>query len=294
MYRSFERICIHKPNTSRPANSERYIICKWKRQDSDAIADYLFEVNSMINELGFTQLGSTKSQIDINHIVPLDMIMEDHVFFDYIRNSNNLCGEWQIMGLAKIVAFAKDNQLNELRQSEIRDQCLHFWKVQNQIRKAPTNEKPNEKVMKLLDNQASFLHSSPTEINLENLKECFKSGVYDWKCLILGSRAHLQTLSSKFQDSQERAGFFLGLGRSKVYQLWRTKWEKVGDDLKFDLSPGTLIYGEVVKEMRGESRSQRKVSRNQGKFLDVSPASFLPSCHTVSVIPNNTVFLLCR
>jgi cap1 methyltransferase len=28
MYRAFERVAIHKPNTSRPANSERYIICK--------------------------------------------------------------------------------------------------------------------------------------------------------------------------------------------------------------------------------------------------------------------------
>jgi len=36
--------------------------------------------------------------------------------------------------------------------------------------------------------------------------------------------------------------------------------EKLGDDLQFDLSRGTLLYGEIVKEMRGEGRSQRKVT----------------------------------
>ena len=38
-------VCIHKPNTSRPANSERYIVCKWKRPDTDNILQYLLQVN---------------------------------------------------------------------------------------------------------------------------------------------------------------------------------------------------------------------------------------------------------
>ena len=155
--------------------------------------------------------------------------------------------------------FARDNQLKELRQSEIRDQCLYFWKIPNQVRKAPPIVKPDEMVMRMFDKQTSFLRSTATEINVENLQDCFKSGVYDWKCLILGSRSHLQSSSATYQDSQERAGFFLGLGRSKVYVWNRNRWDKVGDDLKFDLSPGTLLYGEVIKEMRGEARSQRKV-----------------------------------
>ena len=258
MYRAFERISIHKPNTSRPANSERYIICKGKRQDSKPIGDYLFEVNCRLNEIGFTALGSTKSEIDINHIVPLKVILQDQDFLSYIKNSNDTLGEWQIMGLAKIIAFAKDMDLNELRQSEIKDQCLDYWKIPNMTRKAPTNENPHEKIARLFSNKIEFLNSNPTEITIKNLKECFKSGIYDWKCIILGSNAHLQT-SSSYHDTQERAGFFLGLGRSKVYHFSRNKWEKLGDDLQFDLSRGTLLYGEIVKEMRGEGRSQRKV-----------------------------------
>lgn len=37
MYKCFTRICICKPNTSRPANSERYLVCKWKKPYTDTI-----------------------------------------------------------------------------------------------------------------------------------------------------------------------------------------------------------------------------------------------------------------
>ena len=50
------------------------------------------------------------------------------------------------------------------------------------------------------------------------------------------------------------------MGRSKVYQYNRNMWERIGDDQKFELSRGTLLYGEIVNEMRGEAKSQRRVS----------------------------------
>jgi cap1 methyltransferase len=37
MYKCFKKICICKPNTSRPANSERYLVCKWKKPYTDTI-----------------------------------------------------------------------------------------------------------------------------------------------------------------------------------------------------------------------------------------------------------------
>lgn len=51
LWRSFEKVAIHKPNTSRPANSERYVICKWKRPDSGPIGDYMFELNARLNQV---------------------------------------------------------------------------------------------------------------------------------------------------------------------------------------------------------------------------------------------------
>ena len=93
MYRAFDHVCIHKPNTSRPANSERYIICKGKRHDAKNIKDYMFEINCRLNDLGFSLLGTTQSSTDVTEIVPSNVILEDEKFVDYMRRSNDLIGE---------------------------------------------------------------------------------------------------------------------------------------------------------------------------------------------------------
>lgn len=41
MYKCFAKISICKPNTSRPANSERYLVCKWKKPYTDTIVSLL-------------------------------------------------------------------------------------------------------------------------------------------------------------------------------------------------------------------------------------------------------------
>ena len=51
MWRSFKQVTIHKPVTSRPANSERYIICKHKFEDTDDVHQYLFDVNKKLAPL---------------------------------------------------------------------------------------------------------------------------------------------------------------------------------------------------------------------------------------------------
>ena len=95
MYRSFEQVSIHKPNTSRPANSERYIICKGKRQDCGDIHAYLEEVNNRLNRMGLELNGSTRSEIDVNELVPLEIMTQDAGFMEYIVESNNILGERQ-------------------------------------------------------------------------------------------------------------------------------------------------------------------------------------------------------
>ena len=118
MHRSFQQVSLHKPNTSRPANSERYLVCKWKRHDAGDIEDYLLVVNNRLNQLGLDLLGSTRSTVDVVQLVPPD-VMEDE-FRQYIVDNNNLMGERQIIGLAKIAAFCKNDQLTEPRYSPAR------------------------------------------------------------------------------------------------------------------------------------------------------------------------------
>ena len=150
------QVTIHKPNTSRPANSERYIICKHKREGVENIRDYLLEINMRLNEIGLSLTGGTSSEVDVRDIVPEDIILDDEKFTEYMVESNNTLGERQVVALSKIAAFCKDPTLREFRQEEIKNQCLQFWQIPNEARKAPKHEPPTVLTSRLLGNLAKF------------------------------------------------------------------------------------------------------------------------------------------
>ena len=125
MYSCFDRISIHKPVTSRPANSERYIICEGARESRDVIYNYLFEINDTLNET----FRDENSDLDVNEIVPLEILKEDSDFFDYIYNSNEKLGKIQVLNLKKIQAFATNKSLFDPRQSDLIAECMKLWKI---------------------------------------------------------------------------------------------------------------------------------------------------------------------
>lgn len=123
LYQCFGQICILKPNTSRPANSERFVICKCKNDDTNIVERYLSEVNRRMWE-------NRNTSFDIVNVVPLNVMKADILFFEYICRSNNKIGRDQILGLNKIAAFCKDTSLTEKRrQEQIRLDCLRAWKL---------------------------------------------------------------------------------------------------------------------------------------------------------------------
>jgi cap1 methyltransferase len=76
MYLCFDRICIHKPVTSRPANSERYIICESANSNKTIIVDYLTQVNDSLNET----FRDETSDLDVVSIVPLNILKSIFIF----------------------------------------------------------------------------------------------------------------------------------------------------------------------------------------------------------------------
>uniref|UniRef100_A0A1B6C5H7 Cap-specific mRNA (nucleoside-2'-O-)-methyltransferase 1 n=1 Tax=Clastoptera arizonana TaxID=38151 RepID=A0A1B6C5H7_9HEMI len=240
MYRSFRNISIHKPNTSRPANSERYIICKWKRHDCDDIAQYLFNINKLLWNISVT------SKEDITHIVPDEVLMADKVFYDYILHSNNSLGERQVVNLIKIQAFCRDTNLYESKQAEIRKQCLAYWKVPDRVRRADSRV-PEEVCEQILKKSGKNFLTSLGEI-LTSMGDLEKSitSIYDWHAIPMGNK--------------NECNFFIGLGRNRVFRLATggKYWTKV--DVKVELSPGSLVYAELVNEIIGEGKSQRKLT----------------------------------
>jgi len=261
MYRSFEQVCIHKPNTSRPANSERYIVCKWKRPDTDNILQYLFQVNQILTDLKFDITGRTRSDTDVLHIVPENIISSDTEFLNYLVESNNQIGHNQVTGLEKIAIFYRNRNLYEKRQAEVRKESLEFWNVPDQGRIRPRIEEPQQMAARLVSDGGIFRHEEAVIKTPDDLRKHIKS-VYDWRYVVVGTQdsTNISTYSS---DNQESRAFLISTGRQRVYYkpASGTKWISVGNlpSCKLELPAETLLFVELVWEMKGESKAQKKV-----------------------------------
>ncbi|XP_069879954.1 cap-specific mRNA (nucleoside-2'-O-)-methyltransferase 1 isoform X3 [Dipodomys merriami] len=237
LYCCFERVCLFKPITSRPANSERYVVCKGLKVGIDDVREYLFSVNIKLN-----QLRNTDS--DVNLVVPLMVIKRDHEFTDYMIRSNESHCSLQIKALAKIHAFVQDTTLSEPRQAEIRKECLRLWDIPDQARVAPSSSDPKSKFFELIQGTEIDIFSyKPTLLTSKTLEKI--RPVFDYRCMVSGSEQK----------------FLLGLGKSQIY-TWdgrqSDRWVKL--DLKTELPRDTLLSVEIVHELKGEGKAQRKIS----------------------------------
>ncbi|XP_071079493.1 cap-specific mRNA (nucleoside-2'-O-)-methyltransferase 1-like [Haliotis cracherodii] len=240
MYQAFEKIAIIKPVTSRPANSERYIVCKWKKGDIEPILQYMRNINQDL----CVYMGATSKQ-DVNEIVPLETLTGNEEFFNYIFKSNDLLGRNQIIGLKKIQVFAQNVDLYEERQADVRADCLRRWQVPDEVRKAPPRADPSRKFTELIgDESKDYYEHAPTLLTHETLSNV--KSVYDYMCAVMGE-------GHRF--------YILGLGKAHVFK-WdgrgKCRWTKLEENLRLELPPDTLLEVEDVQELKGEGRGQRR------------------------------------
>ncbi|XP_063624160.1 cap-specific mRNA (nucleoside-2'-O-)-methyltransferase 1 [Cydia splendana] len=251
MYRCFDKVCIHKPVTSRPANSERYLICLWKRLGTQSAEHHLYTVNSILWE------GRDRGDDDVAELVPLSILQEDTGFYEYMYKSNCLIGERQIKNLLKIAEFSKNKELKETTQAEIREDCLRLWKLPDKLRTQTERLGPEEtltSILALMKKRPKEAHSShafksavlnkpPHLLEESSDLDTFKN-VYDWHFYFLSNGKNSPDLK-----------FFIGCGGKQVHQLEGTGWKSVVD-LHLTLPAKTLLYGEIVKEFRGLGNNQ--------------------------------------
>uniref|UniRef100_A0A8C9ERA4 Cap-specific mRNA (nucleoside-2'-O-)-methyltransferase 1 n=1 Tax=Pavo cristatus TaxID=9049 RepID=A0A8C9ERA4_PAVCR len=234
LYCCFERVCIFKPVTSRPANSERYVVCKGLKLGIDDVREYLFMVNIRLNQL-------RNSDVDVNLVVPLNVIKDDQDFYDYIVQSNENHCKIQIKALAKIRAFVCVNvQMN----NPYYQLFGFFFQIPDQARVAPSSSDPKSKFFELIQGTDIDTFSyKPTPLNSSTLEKIRQ--VFDYRCMVSGSEQK----------------FLLGLGKSQIY-TWdgrqSDRWTKL--DLKTELPRDTLLSVEIVHELKGEGKAQRKIS----------------------------------
>lgn len=244
MSKCFDKICICKPNTSRPANSERYLVCKWKKPNTDVIQRHLFEVNK---EMWYNK----DSDQDILELVPLHVMQRDENFSNYIYNSNNNIGKNQIVGLIKIAAYCTNNELLESRQADIRKTCLKLWKLPDKMRAAPVKN-PNEQYCADLLSpkwyKEKFLGAMELYLDNANKLSTLIPSIYDY--FFVG-------LDVVENNGKNIRTWFMSKGHYDVvqYNAITGSWTPVSN-FALEMSPNTLLYGEIVKELINEGRSQ--------------------------------------
>ncbi|CAH1979734.1 unnamed protein product [Acanthoscelides obtectus] len=229
IYRCFEKVSIFKPNSSRPANAERYFICYGLKANPvvDSIKEYLWKVVKRLWEI------SECSDVDVLEIVPLEIIQSDRAFCDYIRQSNNRLGERQIVGLQKLAAFCRNPTLVDTRQEELRKECLEYWQIPDKPRCALPSLSIDDVLNAIID-RPEILLVQPRELDsIDNFTHTVQD-VEDWHyCSLYSSQV------------TNHCNFYVGITSSKVYRLQRNKWVKVKN---LALGRGTVLYGEFVKE----------------------------------------------
>ncbi|CAL8111218.1 unnamed protein product [Orchesella dallaii] len=246
MYCSFELVAIHKPNTSRPANSERYLICKWKKPETDGIVAYLNSCHSLL--WTWTQQHSLQDwKEDIIELVPLDILRGNSEFYNYIVQSNNAIARKQIGNLKKMVRFCEDPNLEDQRKDSIRRRCFEYWKVPEPGQKnLPTWIQPDKYFKQLLGTHpGEFVESQEYALTEHNIEAYIRSP-FDWRIVVIEAT----------QQEKNRA-FYLSMGRERIYRLDGKKWTLLSE--KLELCKNTLVYGEFVEEIYGKKPTQKVV-----------------------------------
>ena len=241
LYLCFEEVCIFKPNSSRSANSERYLICKKKRGGTQDVVEYLKHVNRLLLNGGVND--------DVLQLVSYNELKREKQFVQYLRASNNDLGRKQITALCKIAAFYADNTLVETKQADMRKQCLEYWKLPDETRTIPRHMNPEDKLNTLLKD-TSFLTINPAQLMEFNIENALLSP-YDWFCMPCGTKPGPD-------DDKKNATFYMGMGRSNVHRYIKNSWVQV-DDIGIELPSNTLVYAEVVYEMTKEFIHQQEV-----------------------------------
>eukprot|EP01134_Creolimax_fragrantissima_P002553 CFRG2553T1 len=278
MYKHFNKICILKPFTSRPANSERYIICIGLKERSPAVVKWLLSVNQKLSDLG--EWGVEGSD-NVAHIVNPEVIRADTKFTDYVRDANVSLGEAQIIALDELMKYCEDDGLLPLDQNDIARRCLKEWNVdvdyekhlKNQLRQSYSRMSNN------FSRNANGSHSKTTEDHCKNRNikfaagNCMDGGVDFAATNVVEFSIPDLTQPDKHKtiEDYEQAQRNVALARAKQYGMSR-EWRK--QSTINPMSTRTPVHSNVDSIKNSSSSSRRgsiaSASSCRGSVTNVS------------------------
>lgn len=228
MYNCFEKVTIIKPNASRPANSERYLICcKLQNVNLLKIKNYLRYVCKKLWEL-------KDDNRSVSELISFEIMEQDESFFKFIKSSISNIGNYQVNALKKLQLFCEHSFLCDKRQDDFRTKSLKYWNIPDQLKK---KNKISSNASQYIESRISqcWLWAFPKEIDINEAKDILEKT----KDILI-----FPMFSSSLKFEKSCFGLFVGLGGKSCF--WSTNSWVVVKNLQ--LSYGTILYGEMVKE----------------------------------------------
>ncbi|XP_055616415.1 cap-specific mRNA (nucleoside-2'-O-)-methyltransferase 1-like [Toxorhynchites rutilus septentrionalis] len=240
--KSYGKISIVKPVSSRPANSERYLICEDRLNQEPVFGEYLFLVNEVLWE-------NKHLQYDILEIVSMDTMKQDVDFYNFIRNSNNDLVCRQIEALKSLIErIGKPYKHAAVADRELMQSTLwRLWKLDHSSQLSPIS--PDD-VKKSATEYAQHVLDATT-VNTFTKKEAL---LCDRKSLVktFGDPNDWSFLSVDVTADQDKMirTVFLSKGNGNVFYFDRVgkEWRQV-TEYCLVLLPKTVLYGEIVEEI---------------------------------------------
>ncbi|KAG0237424.1 FtsJ methyltransferase domain-containing protein 2 [Actinomortierella wolfii] len=126
--RHFEKICVLKPLTSRPMNSERYVVCRHllERRPSKTIK-HLLRAHQAFEDAANAPESSDEKHV--KHILAPDTVTGDQSFMGYLRHHNLETAKRQLEALDICLKFANDRIEPAFDQRAIMRLCLQEWRI---------------------------------------------------------------------------------------------------------------------------------------------------------------------
>ncbi|VDP11960.1 unnamed protein product [Soboliphyme baturini] len=267
LWRSFDRVCLHKPKTSRPANSEKYVVCIGYRDNSN-VWKYLLEANARFDEVAKEECK------DIVQLVPPEVLQEDPAFLNYIRSMNETFASRQTYYLQKYKVFAQNITLEDYRQSDLRARCLAYWKIPELPRPPPPRPSPNMKFQEICGPEdPQWVMSQGTPFQLSKFSPRL------------------------FLTCSRKPVLIIALGNTFIFQYEDGRWQdpRAKDYIRFTLQipRDSLLIADMTYEYRGEGKTkqQRKILRILDCFclggLNVSTLPYMERMHRAKLFCNS-------
>ncbi|KRY85250.1 MAGUK p55 subfamily member 5 [Trichinella pseudospiralis] len=217
LWHCFDKLTLHKPHSSRPGNSEKYVIGIGFRGNCKQILDYLIKANLMFDTF--------KAGEDIRQLLPSNFVQEANEFMSHFMEISEQLSARQILFLKKYKIFSENRTLRDNRQQLIREDCLNLWKIPDESAKNFTQSA--EMIFKLLlPRNANWLLGKPIKVNASWLQR-------------MNIVQHLVVAS--FGEAT-----VLIAGGNNLYYFHEKEW-KVFDCVEAYLPSNTVIFGSFTR-----------------------------------------------